>query len=150
VHLDDGGLLTLVHVKGALASARRRVAAGAYELVVSQAVKNLRYINTDRLVPALRNGRIAHPATWKSGVRTRNRQDLLDALSRRSPSAEAQIVIVQPHHTRSIHQALGTLAGRPGSSTDLLRFQLIETMLNSARGTAVGLGAEMAVWASDT
>lgn len=150
IHLDDGGLLTIIHVKGALASARRRVAAGAYELVLSQAVKNLRYINADRLLPALRNARIARPATWKSGARARDRQDMLDALSRRSPSAEAQIVIVQPHHTRSVHQALATLAGRSGASTDLLRFQLIETMLNSARGTAVGLGAEMAVWASDT
>lgn len=149
VHLADSGLLTLVHVKSALASARRRVAAGAYELVVSQAVKNLRYVNADRLLTALRAPHMPRPATWRDGVRTNDRQDMIDALVRRPASAEAQVVIVQPHHTWSMHQALASLASSGATSTDLLRFKLIETMLNSARGAAVGLGGELTVWASD-
>ncbi len=149
IHLAGSGLLTLIHLKGALAASRRRVAAGAYELVVSQAVKNLRYINTDRLVAALSTTPLARPATWNSGVRTNDRQDILDSLRQRAASAEAQVVIVQPHHTSSAHQALAILAASGGSSTDLLRFRLIETMLNSARGTAVGLGSDLTVWASD-
>lgn len=149
VHLADAGLLTLVHVKSALTSARRRVAAGAYELVVSQAVKNLRYVNTERLLTALRAPHIPSPATWRNGMRTNDRQDMIDALARRPASAEAQVVIVQPHHTWSMHRALASLVSCGTTSTDLLRFQLIETMLNSARGAAVGLGSELTVWASD-
>jgi hypothetical protein len=116
---------------------------------VNQAVKNLRYINNERLIPALGSNRIARPATWNNGVRTTDRRDMLDALSRRSASAEAQVVIVQPHHTLPVHQALASLVNSGGTSTDLLRFQLIETMLNSARGAVVGLGGELTVWASD-
>lgn len=149
VHLADSGLLTLVHVKSALASARRRVAAGAYELVVSQAVKNLRYVNAERLLTALRAPHILRPATWRDGARVNDRRDMIDALARRPASAEAQVLIVQPHHTSSMHQSVASLADGGATSTDLLRFQLIETMLNSARGAAVGLGSELAVWASD-
>lgn len=148
VHLADSGLLTLVHVKAPLASSRRRVAAGAYELVVSQAVKNLRYLNTDRLLAALSVPRIARPATWRDAVRSNDRQDMIVALMQRSASAEAQVVIVQPHHTLSVHQALAAPASTGATNTDLLRFQLIETMLNSARGAAVGLGSDLIVWAS--
>jgi hypothetical protein len=149
IHLADTGLLTLIHVKGALAAARRRVAAGAYELVVNQAVKNVRHMNTDRLVTGLRGTPLVRPATWHDGVRTNDRTAMLRALSQRPASAEAQVVIVQPHHTLPVHHALAALAASGGTSTDLLRLQLIETMLNSARGTAVGLGGDLAAWASD-
>ncbi|MCA1702840.1 MAG: hypothetical protein LC808_06035, partial [Actinobacteria bacterium] len=147
IHLEHNGLLTLIHAKAASSASGGRVASGAFELVVSQAVKNLRYMNPNRLVTALETTPLERPATWLDGVRTNDRLPLINAIRHRPIVADVQVVILQPHHTLAMQQRLEALTASGGSSRDLLRFHLIETMLNSARGTAVALGGELTVWA---
>jgi hypothetical protein len=59
IHVDHAGTLSLIHVKAALSSANKRtVAVSAYEVVAGQAVKNLCYLESERLIRALH-----HPPT---------------------------------------------------------------------------------------
>lgn len=148
VHVDHGGLLTLIHIKASSPSPTRRVAAGAFELVVSQASKNLSYLQPMRLMRALESAGVGQPAAWLDGARVPDRSQILAALRARPASAESLVVIVQPHHRQSLDMSLRSLASSGGSSQDLLRLQLIETMLNSTRGSAVGAGADLEVWSS--
>lgn len=148
VHVAHDGTLTLFHVKASSRSPARRIAAGAFELVVSQASKNLSYLQTARLVRALESPGVAQPATWLDGARIADRTQILKALRSRPASAESLVVIVQPHHRQVLDTTLRALTSSGGSSQDLLRLQLVETMLNSTRGSAVGAGADLEVWAS--
>ncbi len=147
VHLDPSGVLTLVHIKASSRSPARRISAGVFEQVVSQASKNLSFLQQARLIGALGSPGVASPATWFNGSRVPDRSGLIAALRSRPSSADSRVVIIQPHHQEAVHSVLCALP--PGAtSRDLLRLRLVETMLNSTRGSAVGSGSELEVWAS--
>jgi hypothetical protein len=145
VHLAPDGTLTFVHVKAAGKAAAHRVATGVFELVAAQAEKNLRFLVPERLVAALKSSPL-HPAVWKDGKRQADRTAMIAALEARSPIAESRVVVLQPHHNQTMHSSLQALATSGGSSRDLSRFVLIETLLNSARAAAVGMGSDLFVW----
>lgn len=147
VHLDAGGLLTLVHVKAGRSGDRRQVSTGAYELVVSQATKNLTYLRPELLVAALETSPVARPATWCNGARVADRTAMLDALRSRRADAEVRVVVVQPHVAEARHKALRDLESAGGHSLELSRLHLVENMLQSARRTFVDLNADLEVWA---
>ena len=58
IHLDEHqGTLSLIHIKGASTSSPTRgISVGAYEVVVSQAIKNLRHLDRFYLAEGLRLG----------------------------------------------------------------------------------------------
>lgn len=146
VHLDPGsGELWLIHVKGAKTDVPgRQVSASAYEVVAAQATKNLQFLNTNALVERLASPLHKTRATWYDGVRQPDRSGILAALSTRSRIALAQVVIVQPHLRKDRYD---TLATRPNNSAreDATRLERLETLLNSARSSATGVGAELVV-----
>lgn len=147
VHLDPSGTLSLLHVKAAGKAAHRRPAAGAYELVSAQAAKSLRFVRTtSELVRGL--GRNPGSPTWHDGVRVPDRSEMMKALASRPVSADAQVVILQPHLSKSSYDAAVGGSGGGSTSIDLRRVELIETLLNAVRGDAVGLGADLFVWTS--
>lgn len=148
VHLGHDGLLTLLHVKGASAGRHRRVSTGAYELVIGQAIKNLRYVRPRQLIPALDGSPLARPATWLNGKRTSDRSLMLDALRMRTDDKETRVVVVQPHLSQTTHRRLRALENSGGESVDLRRLHLVENLLQSARRTFVGINAELDVWAA--
>jgi hypothetical protein len=136
VHLASDDTLSLVHVKAAAKSALHRVATGAFELVVAQAEKNLRFLVPERLVAALEASPLT-PAVWKDGVRESDRTAMLQALTSRPAMAPSQVIILQPHHSEALHSSLKSLAATGGTSQDLSRLRLVETLLNAARASVV-------------
>ncbi|MGW2147481.1 hypothetical protein ACWCOT_24485 [Nonomuraea bangladeshensis] len=146
VHIDNDGTLSLIHVKAAKSSAwSRRIAVGPYEIVASQAIKNLINLNPSRLRERLESSPTPRPATWVEGVRVDSREDLLDALNCRSPRDKARVVIVQPHLSKVRYQG----AGGTSPMEDIFRLNLLETLLNSVRGSVTSQGAELVVIASE-
>ncbi|WP_336216507.1 hypothetical protein [Nonomuraea sp. LPB2021202275-12-8] len=146
VHIDNDGTLSLIHVKAAKSSARsRRIAVGPYEIVASQASKNLINLDPSRLRDRLESSPAPQPATWVEGIRVDSREDLLDALSCRSPRDQARVVIVQPHLSKVLYQRAGGLSPMEES----FRLNLLETLLNSVRGSVTSQGAELVVIASE-
>jgi hypothetical protein len=150
VHVSPAGILSLIHVKGASSTASsRRVAVGSYEVVASQAAKN--FIN---LEPVALRSRLATPAglsraTWTDGIRVGDRREFLDMLAVRDSGDEARVVIVQPHISRPMYGALRGPGGGPAAAEDYYRLNLLETLLNTIRGSVTSLGADMDVIGSD-
>lgn len=120
IHLDNTGTqLTLIHVKGAnSASNARRVAVSPYEIVVSQAVKNIRHVDTELLTNNFTQ-RLDHritDAVWHNGAPT-NRQLMQQALGQMTASCSKNVIVVQPHARQTqLNAARQAAIGTPGRS----------------------------------
>lgn len=135
--------LSLIHVKGAGSPGpARRISASRYEVVASQAAKNLRYLEQSNLLDALRSSPVTRPATWLHGTREADRSGMLEMLKVRPESATTSVIIVQPHVT---HAARTNARSPAASRTEASRVRLVETLLNTARGSIVSVGSELRV-----
>lgn len=149
LHISPNGTLSVIHVKGARnASSNRRVSAAAYEVVVGQAVKNLPFADANRLRERLAVPALAEPACWTDGVRVTGRADFLDSLAIRDATDGYRIVVVQPHMRESHYRDLWREGAEAPQSADRMRLALLETLLNSARSSVVGIGSDLDVIAS--
>lgn len=145
VHLAPNGDLSLIHVKAADSKGiSRRAAVGAYEVVASQATKNLSFLDLDTLHRRLASSYISEPATWTDGSRVADRTEFLESLQCRGAREKKFVVIVQPHVSELMYTKLQSTGEAP-ANTDQYRMMLLETLLNSARGPVTGLGAELVV-----
>lgn len=144
-HLDTDDLLSVIHVKAASSNApRRRVRPTDYEVVTSQATKNLVYMDRALLAARLKSPRVARPACWTNGAITTDRSEFLKRLEASGGTARTEIVVVQPHMTARAYKRLRALD--PASRTeDLLRLYLLDMMLNVARASVVKYGADLKV-----
>lgn len=146
IHLSEAtpAGLSLIHVKAAhSASARREIAVSAFEVVVSQAVKNLRYLEPELLGEGLEGGLGSRIRDWV----WRNRgpappADMLHRLRRLGASIEKRVVVLQPHLRR---RALSTPGGRRPMST---REAMLHALLLSADTACRGRGATLQVVAA--
>jgi hypothetical protein len=147
VHLADDGTLRLIHVKAASSDAdSRQVSVTNYEVVASQATKNLHFIRNPNALPTrLATPAIARPATWRDGQRIESRDEMIELLHCRSVRDRTRIVVVQPHQRRSVIDKLRVHADSGDINENVLRLQLLETLLTSARSTAVGAGADLEI-----
>jgi hypothetical protein len=151
IHLSDGGLptLTLVHVKAAAKSAANRpLAVSPYEVVVSQAVKNLRHADPVLAAEEFMNrlGRQIQNAVWHNGVQA-TRQAMLTALQIHGANLRRKVVIVQPHARRQAFQdALN--AASDSRARHIVR-QLSTLLLGAQQGCAA-VGADFLVVGHDT
>lgn len=108
IHLGDGPppTLTLVHVKASKSnSATRALAVPPYEVVVSQAVKNLRHADPVLAAEEFMNrlGRQIQNAVWRNGA-SAARHGMLSAIQAHGANLRRQVVIVQPHARRKAFQ----------------------------------------------
>lgn len=146
VHLSTGArpTLTLVHVKGAAsATTTRGIAVAPYEVVVSQAVKNLRHVDPQIASTEFtaRLGRHIQDAVWRDGTAA-PRAQMLAALQRHGTNLDRRVVIVQPHTRRQAHEA--AQRAREGSRERHLVRQL-NGLLLTAQQNSSGLGAHFIV-----
>ncbi|MFB6718912.1 hypothetical protein ACFCV3_02085 [Kribbella sp. NPDC056345] len=147
LHVSPAGVLSIIHVKGADSdSAKRQISAAAYEVVVGQAVKNLIFLaDLDLLRLRLANPLIDKPATWTNGVSVPTRAEFLDAFDSRSVADPVMVVIVQPHVSEARYKSLRVDPLPTSPSADLMRLFRLETLLRSARTSAVGANADLTV-----
>jgi hypothetical protein len=148
IHLDERAnppVLSLIHVKGAhSASPQRQISVSAYEVVVGQAVKNLRYLDRLALEEGLATGigRMVGRLVWRDRDRT-TRQEMIRALRGIGTNYERHVVVFQPHVTRTRHDsARATTAG-----TELARLRQLDTLLLGADADTHALGARFSVLA---
>jgi hypothetical protein len=147
VHVARDGTLNLVHVKAAMSRSRSRgISASAFEVVLGQAVKNIMFLEPDRLLERLRHPPVASPACWRDGKRVTGRTEIVRAIADRDVRDHARVVIVQPHVSKANYDRLYTSRRRGGPpSPDMLRLHRVENMLNSSRPSITGVGADLAV-----
>lgn len=144
IHFDEQAqVLSLIHVKASeSASAARSVAVATYEIVVSQAIKNLRFLDRENLQDGLLSrvngaGRVLN---WHDGNPC-TREEFVDALSRMEPRCVRNIVIVQPH----LQKAVWDRANVNPESHEAGRLRQLNTLLVGAEASCRALGASLKV-----
>lgn len=149
LQISSEGMLRIIHVKGAESRVPgRQVSARAYEVVTSQASKNLVFMHKERLaerLAATANGR----ASWYDGKRVDGRDEFIEMLYSWTERQGREIIIVQPHVSKPVYDAVHAEDERKQPvSQNLLRLHRLETLLNSARSSIVKSGADLWVVAS--
>ena len=146
IHLDDQSnppVLSLIHVKGAKSrKASRDISVSAYEVVVGQAVKNVRFLDRIHLEEGLEAG-LAHKIgklVWHNGD-LRTREDMLKALSKIGASFRRRVVVLQPQVTQ---KKLEEVRANPHHK-DIGRLRQLNTLLHGAQASCRGVSAEFVV-----
>lgn len=151
IHFDeraDPPQLTLIHVKGSGSEkVTRSLSVADYEVVVGQAVKNLRYLDRthihEKLATTSKND-IA-TAVWRDGKRQRGRADMLKALAKAGSNMAKTVCVLQPSVRRSELESVGRRAIAKPADVHVRRLQQLDTLLLAARAECLGLGATFTV-----
>lgn len=151
VHFDpahpEGPLLSLIHVKASgSASPARQISTSDHEVVVAQAVKNLRHLDRMNLADRLEQGggNAVAVATWNDDV-VATRQNMADVLRTAGDNYQRNLVVVQPRVTSTeldlARHAIdnGQTTGRAG------RLRQLDTLLLEAESSARDLNATFSV-----
>jgi len=137
--------LELIHVKGSTSDAPGRgISATAYEIVASQASKNLGYLSVRQLAEKLGKPSLPDPGTWYDGSR-KSRCEFLEYLELDDSEYQMQVTVIQPHLRKERYE---TARAASSESADKLRLSLVETLLNSTRASTTSVGADLQVVAS--
>ena len=141
----DDGTLSLIHVKAASTDMPGRgISVSQYEVVASQALKNVQYLTTDFLLSQLSGPRGETRATWTGGERRQNRDEFLEVLQMRGPTDPARVVIIQPHASQKTIEILRDPDAPPAirKHPDRSRLSLLDALLHSVRSDVVAAGAD--------
>ena len=110
IHIDehkDKVYISLIHIKAANSnSCDRRISVGAHDIVLNQAIKNLRYISRKNLITDLRE-RAENAITkycWNNNVISDHGSFItaIEALEKNS-KIKFRVIIVQPHTMKSYY-----------------------------------------------
>ncbi|MEZ2127642.1 MULTISPECIES: hypothetical protein [unclassified Sinorhizobium] len=150
IHINDTGdppELTLIHVKGSGSKTTERgLSVSDYEVVVGQAIKNLRHIDRGLLrakLVANADG-VLKDAVWHDGDRQKNRDKLLAVLDGLGSNLKKKVVVMQPSVRHSVFNDVRGKMG-DGGQADVRRMQQLDALLLGARADCFSLGAEFLV-----
>lgn len=142
IHIsNDGSVVSLVHVKAASNPAANREAAPAdYEVVVGQAVKNLRYLERRQLADELEKGKLKKigAAVWHDGVKQANRDGLIAQAKKLKARVRKQLFVLQPRISRTERDYCWSAAATANRAK---RIRQVETLMLAARISAQACGA---------
>ncbi|MDD9156764.1 hypothetical protein PVK64_11320 [Aliivibrio sp. S4TY2] len=105
---DTLHLISLIHVKASKSSENsRKISVGAHDVVLNQAIKNLRYTSRKVLVEDLkvRHDNAAHKGCWHDG-KSANPEDFFNELLalKDNKHIKTRVVVVQPHTQKSTYE----------------------------------------------
>ncbi len=146
LHKENGRwVLSLIHVKGANSKKEgRRISVAAYEVVTAQAVKNLLWLDKQRLIEGVEASARAANYFWEDGA-PKTKDAFITALKTLGDDFDRRVVIVQPHVTTKAYVA----AFKAKNGINRLRLEQLSTLLAGAWRSCNGLGAELQVIWSD-
>lgn len=114
IHIDDYNdktIISLIHIKAANSdSIKRRVSVGAHDIVLSQAVKNLRYSNRKNLIQDLteRASNSQNKMCWQGDKKIQSIDFIkkLSSLITNPNKLKTRVIVIQPHTTKSYYTNL--------------------------------------------
>lgn len=146
LHLDNCGELTVIHVKGAHnRGPTRRIAVTSFEVLVSQAEKNVHRLRGATLAEVLKSRNSTRLACWLDGGRIDGPDDFIERLEIRTSRDKTSVVLVQPHLLRSVHSAAREALDEERPTSNSHSLVLLETLLHSTRRTVTSLWDDMYV-----
>lgn len=107
VQYDSLHLISLIHVKASKSEKpSRSISVGAHDVVLNQAVKNLRYSARKTLLEDLkiRHDAASHKGCWFNG-KLAKAEDFFDALAtlKDNKHTKTRVVVIQPHTQKSVY-----------------------------------------------
>lgn len=151
IHFDDAAMpakLTLIHAKGSGSKeANRQISVSDYEVVVGQAIKNLRHVDRGLLKEKLSqnaNGALKD-AVWHDGVRQKDRSQFLKALDDAGDNVVREVVVLQPRVRQAEYDSVRKKMGNGQANASTKRLQQLDALLLGARASCRALGAEFRI-----
>lgn len=140
--IQNPPLLEFIHVKGAKsAQPGRGISVSAFEVVVGQAVKNLRWFDRKGLIDGLTQRVRNDNQFWFDGQASTRDAFMAEIEPRLGGNVTRRVTILQPHLSISTRDSV--IQG--GNAADLLRLDQLNILLASADRTARSLGAHFKV-----
>lgn len=147
--LSDPPELTLIHVKGSGSNnANRGLSVSDYEVVVGQAIKNLRHVDRGLLKEKLAANAegVLQNAVWHDGQRQENREALLAMLAGLGSNLKKKVVVFQPRVRRTVFNNIrGKMADGNIIDADVRRMQQLDALLLGARADCLSLNVKFVV-----
>lgn len=149
IHIDPTAgskKISLIHVKGSGSeNPNRGISVTDYEVVVGQAVKNLRHLDQGHLYNKLLDKKdgVLKDAVWKDGVRQEDRNEVLEVIEGFGTDYDLYVYVLQPRVRQSEWTTTRDRinAGDPDNAT-MLRLKQLDTLLLGASTDCHGLGAK--------
>ncbi|BDW94332.1 hypothetical protein MACH10_00170 [Thalassospira tepidiphila] len=145
IHFDPAQnppLLEFIHVKGAKsAQPGRGISVSAFEVVVGQAVKNLRWFDREGLIEGLEQRVREDNQFWFNGNAATRAAFMSEIERHLGGNVTRRVTILQPH----LSLATRNRVINGGNEADLLRLDQLNILLAAADRTARGLGAHFGV-----
>lgn len=109
VEFDGTINLSLIHVKASKSrSPNRRVSVGAHDVVLNQAVKNIRHCDRHNLIDSLEERLNGKERTgkrcWKDGKEIDYKQFVKEVALLRNRKLNSRVIVVQPHTRKSYYE----------------------------------------------
>jgi hypothetical protein len=151
VFIDPGrNKLRLVHVKAAGEASKREIAPAKYEQVISQATKNLRFLDVTHLIQRLGRERTESGATdltWNAKGEPSAFEDAIKALQGLGKFPDRGVVVLQPHTTRGTwEKAEQSLRDEKLGEDDRVQLFRLRTMLADFDDVCRRFGASFEAW----
>lgn len=147
--ISDPPELTLIHVKGSGSdNVNRGLSVSDYEVVVGQAIKNLRHVDRGLLREKLAANAegVLQNAVWHNGQRQENREALLAMLDGLGSHLKTKVVVFQPRVRRSVFDNIRVkMANGNLADADIRRMQQLDALLLGARADFLSLGVDFVV-----
>ena len=156
IHIDDKSetpKISLIHVKGSgNKKNNRKLSVSDYEVVIGQAVKNVRYLDQQNLHDKLAGNvdvRLLN-AVWKDGVRQVDRSDVLEVIKSLGSRYETEVFVLQPRVRKSVlEKTLDKITKGDQTSSDVLRLKQLDVLLQAAAISCFSVNANFTVIADD-
>ena len=149
MHITDDDVVTLIHAKASNTAARdRQVSVSNYEVVVGQAIKNLRHLERITLADALQKGQRKQiaGAVWHDALRQRDRRGIIARAKAITGAYRRHLIVLQPQLTRAERDACASGRATAGR---IMRMKQLDTLMLGAQLSAAAVGATFVGWASD-
>ncbi|MEA9786395.1 hypothetical protein VDF90_03850 [Xanthomonas campestris pv. raphani] len=134
---STGLSIAFVHIKAAGSASGTKISVSAHDVVLNQAIKNIRYIDKDTLENSI-NPNATNKFVWEDGV-AGSIKDMHDYLKSNTLKRQVSIIVVQPHTRKTFYQ---------NTSATLQRLQL-DTLLINASNVASSLNASFYIIGND-
>ncbi|WP_268409542.1 hypothetical protein [Alteromonas sp. a30] len=104
-------IISLIHVKAAKTSRpERKISVGAHDIVLNQAVKNLRYTNRKTLLEDLqsRHSEVVHKGCWHNGKEAEPEKFFSELSSLKDNRyVKYRVIVIQPHTQKEVYEKSG-------------------------------------------
>ncbi|NIK09022.1 hypothetical protein FHY11_002532 [Xanthomonas arboricola] len=135
--MPAGLSIAFVHIKAAGSASGTKISVSAHDVVLNQAIKNIRYIDKDTLENSI-DPSATNKFVWEDGV-AGSIKDMHNYLKSNNLKRQVSIIVVQPHTRKTFYQ---------NTTATLQRLQL-DTLLINASNVASSLNASFYIIGND-